>query len=59
MISFIDDAGLRQRTSDSARAYAMSQSWDEIMGALRVRYQRVIGEAEPSPASVAGGSPGA
>lgn len=42
LITLIDDHDLRRRTSQAARAYALSQSWDEIMGSLRDHYQRVI-----------------
>ena len=45
------DAGRRRRTArryaDSARAYALSQSWDTIMGMLRDRYLHVIGPESP------------
>ena len=30
----------------AAREYALSQSWDAIMGGLRERYQRVIDERD-------------
>ncbi len=42
LIRFIDDTALRHRTAEAARAYALSQSWDEIMGALRGRYEHVV-----------------
>jgi glycosyltransferase involved in cell wall biosynthesis len=45
IIALIDDHERRRRLAQNARAYAESQSWDEIMGALRVRYQHVIGAA--------------
>jgi len=44
VIRLIDNPLLRRRTSEAARAYAQSQSWDEIMGALRERYLCAIGE---------------
>ncbi len=33
LVRLIDDPGLRHRTAASARSYALSQRWDEIMGA--------------------------
>lgn len=42
LLLLIDDHDLRRRYSRSARTYALSQSWDEIMGDLRDRYQFVI-----------------
>ncbi len=46
VLGLIDDAGLRHRTADSARAYASSQSWSEIMGGLRDHYRKVVETAE-------------
>jgi glycosyltransferase involved in cell wall biosynthesis len=46
VISFIDDADNRRRTSASARAYALSQSWDEIMRRIRTHYQAAIGSTD-------------
>ena len=43
----VDDGALRRRQAESARAYALSQSWDAIMGELRERYLRVIGRPSP------------
>jgi glycosyltransferase involved in cell wall biosynthesis len=40
--TLVDDAELRGRLAESARAHALSQSWDAIMEALRDRYLRVI-----------------
>jgi glycosyltransferase involved in cell wall biosynthesis len=45
--SLVDDGDLRRRFAGAARAYALSQSWDTIMGALRNRYFRAIGHASP------------
>jgi glycosyltransferase involved in cell wall biosynthesis len=42
MIRIVDDPDLRERLADSARAYALSQTWDAIMGALRDRYLAVV-----------------
>jgi glycosyltransferase involved in cell wall biosynthesis len=44
----VDDVELRRRLADSARGYALSQSWDAIMGGLRDRYLQVVGR-EPAP----------
>jgi glycosyltransferase involved in cell wall biosynthesis len=40
----IEQSDERRRMAEAARAYALSQSWDAIMGSLRLRYQSVIGE---------------
>ncbi len=45
--TFVDDAELRRRTAGSARAYALSQSWDTIMDALREQYLHVVAHASP------------
>ena len=47
----LDDAELRRRTAESARAYALSQSWDAIMETLREHYLRLIADvSSPAPA---------
>ena len=48
VITLIDDNELRRRTAENARAFAQSQSWDEIMEGLRERYQKAIESAEPA-----------
>jgi glycosyltransferase involved in cell wall biosynthesis len=48
VIALADNAPFRRRMAESARAYALGQTWDAIMGALRERYQRVIGEGAAS-----------
>lgn len=50
VLSLIDDPDLLHRTAQAARAYALTQNWDEIMGALRLRYQLAIGEPAMVPA---------
>jgi glycosyltransferase involved in cell wall biosynthesis len=40
--TLVDDPVLRRRTAESARWYALAQSWDAIMEGLRERYQRLI-----------------
>jgi phosphatidylinositol alpha 1,6-mannosyltransferase len=42
-----DDADDRRRTSESARAYALSQTWGAIMGSLRRRYLAIVAATEP------------
>jgi glycosyltransferase involved in cell wall biosynthesis len=42
LIQLVDDATLRRGMADSARAYAVSQTWDSIMGALRDRYVQIL-----------------
>jgi glycosyltransferase involved in cell wall biosynthesis len=43
LIELIDNESLRRTLSASARAYAMTQSWDTIMTALRSRYLDIVG----------------
>ena len=45
--TLVDDVDLRRKISESARVYALGQSWDAIMGSLRQRYQRVIEARSP------------
>jgi len=49
LISLIDHPGPRRRMAESARQYALSQSWGAIMGALRDRYQALIDEQTARP----------
>ncbi len=44
ILSLIDRSDERYRMADAARRYALSQSWDAIMGGLRARYQHIIDE---------------
>ncbi len=44
-----DDAPRRRRLAVSARAYALSQTWNAIMGGLRERYLKVL-QTLPVPA---------
>ena len=51
IMSLIDRPDDRRRMAEAAREYALSQSWDAIMGGLRDRYLRVIdGERTPAVA---------
>lgn len=51
VLRVIDGEALRRRMASSARAYATSQSWTEIMGALRDRYREVVESAESTTAT--------
>jgi glycosyltransferase involved in cell wall biosynthesis len=44
LLSLIDRPDERRRMAEAARQYALSQSWDAIMGGLRRRYQCLIDE---------------
>jgi glycosyltransferase involved in cell wall biosynthesis len=48
LIALIDDTSARATMSAAARAYAESQSWDEIMLALRRHYEEAIERATAS-----------
>lgn len=58
----VDDAALRENMAAQARDYALSQSWDAIMNALRARYLRLAGSptgsAVPRPPLCAGAGTG-
>ncbi len=42
LIGLVDDATARRRMAEAARVYALSQTWEAIMGGLRDRYLRVV-----------------
>jgi glycosyltransferase involved in cell wall biosynthesis len=44
LLRLIEHPDQRMAMAQAARDYALSQSWDAIMGGLRERYQRVIDE---------------
>ncbi len=44
LLWLIEQSDERRRMAEAARAYAVDQSWETIMGSLRARYQSVIGE---------------
>ncbi|MDR3635025.1 MAG: glycosyltransferase family 1 protein [Isosphaeraceae bacterium] len=46
VLSYVDNPVLRTRTAESAREYALGQSWTAIMDSLRDRYQALL--AQPS-----------
>jgi glycosyltransferase involved in cell wall biosynthesis len=54
VLSLVDQAELRRKMSRAARAFAQSQSWDAIMGDLRLRYQVAVdaGARAAEPAGV-------
>ncbi len=43
--TLVDDAQLRKGMAYQARLYAEGQTWEAIMGGLRERYCRILGEA--------------
>jgi glycosyltransferase involved in cell wall biosynthesis len=49
LISLIEDPSRRREMGEAARSYALSQSWDAIMGSLRHRYQAVIEQQAGRP----------
>jgi glycosyltransferase involved in cell wall biosynthesis len=53
LIPLVDDCIRRRRASEAARAHAVSQSWDEIMAALRDHYEAVIAAERPRELDVA------
>jgi glycosyltransferase involved in cell wall biosynthesis len=55
LLSLVDQTEERKRMAAAARSYAVSQSWDAIMGGLRERYQAVLDRrAAPRTATPAG-----
>jgi glycosyltransferase involved in cell wall biosynthesis len=49
--TLVDDPALRRRMAEAARAHALGETWDAIMGGLRERYLDVIGDRSPRDAS--------
>ncbi len=49
LIHLVDDHEGRRRMAEAARSYALAQTWDAIMGGLRERYGRVLGDATTLP----------
>jgi glycosyltransferase involved in cell wall biosynthesis len=45
LIRLVDDHDRRRRLADGARAFAASQTWDAIHGALRRRYLAILGDS--------------
>ena len=59
VIALADNTPWRRRTAESARDYALGQTWDTLMDALRARYQQVIAGAPNHPSPIFNGSAGA
>jgi glycosyltransferase involved in cell wall biosynthesis len=51
LLGLVDDPSLRRELAESARAYALTQTWPAIMGRLRERYLAIAGLAEPAVSS--------
>ena len=51
LIGLADDPSLRREMAESARAYALTQTWPAIMGRLREHYLAVAGLEEPAVAA--------
>jgi glycosyltransferase involved in cell wall biosynthesis len=47
LLGLADNPALRREMADSARAYALGQTWVAIMGRLRDRYRAVAGRGAP------------
>ena len=54
LLGLIAEPDERKRMADAARNYAISQSWDAIMGGLRERYLAVIDQAAAPPGDESG-----
>ncbi len=53
LIRLVDDQALRRDLAESARAYALTQTWEAIMGSLRDRYRAIVKtEGAPLPVMV-------
>lgn len=52
LIGLTDDTALRREMAESARAYALTQTWDAIMGRLRDHYLDVSRRPSRIPAPV-------
>jgi len=50
LIGLVDDPALRREMAESARSYALTQTWDAIMGRLRDRYLIAAERSVPAPA---------
>jgi glycosyltransferase involved in cell wall biosynthesis len=51
LIALIEDPAKRRVMGVAARNYALSQTWDAIMGSLRHRYQAVVDQQAGRPAA--------
>jgi len=52
LISLVEDPARRRGMGEAARSFALSQSWDAIMGSLRHRYQAVVEEQAGRPSEL-------
>jgi glycosyltransferase involved in cell wall biosynthesis len=52
LLGLADNAGLRHEMAESARAYALTQTWPAIMGRLRDRYLGLADRVAPVSTSV-------
>ncbi|WP_169976632.1 glycosyltransferase family 4 protein [Tautonia rosea] len=57
LVALAEDAQLRRQLSETARDYARSQSWEQIMGTLRERYVRIIEDSVPAVTPVSSDLP--
>jgi len=57
LIRLVDDPPLRSRMAEAARAFALTRSWEAVMGLLREHYLRIVGP-KPEVAGVAASSAG-
>ena len=53
LLGLVDNPALRREMADSARAYALTQTWAAIMGRLRDRYLAVSDRRAPVAAPAA------
>jgi len=49
LLELVDQPERRRQMAEQARAYALSQSWERVMGALRSRYLDVLGRTGEAP----------
>ena len=47
LLGLLDDPALRREMAESARIYALTQTWPAIMGRLRDRYLALAGRNAP------------
>jgi glycosyltransferase involved in cell wall biosynthesis len=57
LIRLVDDSALRARMAEAARAFALTRTWETVMGTLREHYLRIVGSSQ-EPAGVAASSAG-
>ncbi|QDV33622.1 glycosyltransferase family 4 protein [Tautonia plasticadhaerens] len=52
ILALAEDGPLRRRLAAQARDHARSQSWEQIMGTLRGRYEAILGAGSPAVAPI-------